>query len=62
MILGITGIFGSGKTTVARLFNRYGYKHINADAIGHTLLNRKPIGHMRILENIDHHILYNLTC
>jgi len=39
MIIGITGIFGSGKTTVAQLFVKYGYKHINADLIGHRLLN-----------------------
>lgn len=43
MILGITGIFGSGKTIVAKLFAKHGYKHINTDAIGHKLLNKKPI-------------------
>jgi len=43
MILGITGIFGSGKTTVAKLFAKYGYKHINADEIGHQLLNKSSI-------------------
>lgn len=43
MIIGITGIFGSGKTTVAGLFARHGYKVINADEIGHKLLNKKPI-------------------
>lgn len=43
MILGITGVFGSGKTIVAEIFARYGYKHINADLIGHKLLDKKPI-------------------
>lgn len=43
MILGITGIFGSGKTTIAKIFVRYGYKHINADFIGHKLLNNKNV-------------------
>jgi len=43
MNLGITGVFGSGKTTVAKLFTKHGYKHINADQIGHKLLNKKPI-------------------
>jgi len=43
MIIGITGVFGSGKTKVAELFAKYGYKHINADKIGHELLNKKQI-------------------
>ena len=43
MILGITGIFGSGKTTVAKLFAKQGYKHINVDKIGHKLLNKDMI-------------------
>jgi len=50
MILGITGIFGSGKTTVARLFSKHGYKIINADEIGHKLLNKKPIKNKIIKE------------
>jgi len=43
MIVGITGVFGSGKTTVAKLFVRYGYNHINADVVGHRLLDKGPI-------------------
>ena len=31
MIIGITGSIGSGKTTVAKLFKKYGFKIINAD-------------------------------
>ncbi|HJN56484.1 MAG: dephospho-CoA kinase [Candidatus Woesearchaeota archaeon] len=33
MILGITGSFGSGKSTVADIFKRYGFKVINADKL-----------------------------
>lgn len=43
MIMGVTGVFGSGKTTVADMFARCGYKIINADKIGHQVLNRKDI-------------------
>ncbi|MBI2138099.1 dephospho-CoA kinase [Candidatus Woesearchaeota archaeon] len=43
MILGITGIFGSGKTSVAELFAKHGFLHINADEIGHRLIERKDV-------------------
>jgi len=50
MIIGITGIFGSGKTAVANLFTKHGYKVINADEIGHNLLNKKPIKNKLVKE------------
>lgn len=43
MILGITGSFGSGKTAVAKILKKYGYKIINADKIGHRLYHKKAI-------------------
>ena len=39
MILGVTGTIGCGKSTVARLFARKGYGLIDADKIGHKVLN-----------------------
>ncbi|MBS3102077.1 dephospho-CoA kinase [Candidatus Woesearchaeota archaeon] len=33
MIIGITGSFGSGKTTVANLFKKYNFKIINVDKL-----------------------------
>lgn len=50
MILGITGIFGSGKTTIAKLFAKHGYKIINVDEIGHKLLSKKSIKKKTIKE------------
>jgi len=43
MIIGVTGVFGSGKTNAAKIFAKYGYIHINADEIGHKLLNKEII-------------------
>jgi dephospho-CoA kinase len=37
-VIGITGSFGSGKTTVARMFKRRGVGIIDADKIAHSLL------------------------
>jgi|TARA_B100001964_G_C14197722_1_gene584241 dephospho-CoA kinase len=40
MIIGITGSFGSGKTTVANMFGKYGFKVINADKLYHGIYNK----------------------
>lgn len=41
MIIGITGNFGSGKTTVAKALGRWGYSVIDADKIGHEILKKE---------------------
>lgn len=38
LVIGITGGFGTGKTTVARMFKRYGARVVDADAIGRRML------------------------
>lgn len=39
MIIGITGNFGSGKTTVSEMFKEYGFKIINVDKLYHGIYN-----------------------
>lgn len=41
MIIGLTGRIGSGKTTIARIFERYESFIIDADAIGYVVLEEK---------------------
>ncbi|MCH8329330.1 MAG: dephospho-CoA kinase, partial [Nanoarchaeota archaeon] len=40
MIIGITGSFGSGKTTVANMFSKYGFKVINVDKLYRGIYNK----------------------
>ena len=43
MVIGVTGNIGSGKTTVANIFKELGAKVIEADKIGHLLLEKKQV-------------------
>ena len=43
-IIGITGSFGTGKTTVASMFKDLGAKVIDADKIVHSLIDKKMRG------------------
>ncbi|MDD4939387.1 MAG: dephospho-CoA kinase [Candidatus Omnitrophica bacterium] len=38
IVIGLTGSFGSGKTTVARIFRSYGAQIIDADKIAHSVI------------------------
>jgi|TARA_B100001971_G_C18221706_1_gene557637 dephospho-CoA kinase len=56
MIIGITGIFQAGKTTVAQLITSKGYTHIDADAIGHEVLD-EPLIKERLVQTFGPGIL-----
>ncbi|MFA5393767.1 MAG: dephospho-CoA kinase [Candidatus Ratteibacteria bacterium] len=43
MLIGLTGTFGSGKSSVLRLFRKKGAVTISADQIVHSLLRRKTV-------------------
>ena len=40
MIIGITGNFGSGKTTVSEILKKYGFEVINADELYHDIYGK----------------------
>jgi len=50
IVLGLTGSFGSGKTTVAGIFRSYGAKVIDADRIAHSVI-RPGTGVYRAIAN-----------
>lgn len=57
MILGITGSIGSGKTTVAKLFTKHWYYGINADEIGHIVIQENLEVYKKLLTFFGDRIL-----
>lgn len=57
IILGITGSFGSGKTTVACIFKSYGAKIIDADKIAHTIIRPNTQVYRKIVNAFGKDIL-----
>jgi dephospho-CoA kinase len=57
MVIGITGSFGSGKTTVARMFVSLGVRVIDADRIAHRLIRPQTGVYRRIIESFGRGIL-----
>ncbi len=59
MIIAITGHIGSGKTTVAKYFQKQGFKYISADLIGHKLLTKTTIK-KKLVKEFGKNILKNV--
>ncbi len=57
MIIGITGSFGSGKTTVAKMFGREGAYVIDADKVYHSLIAPGARCHKKIVRYFGKEIL-----
>ena len=43
MVIGLTGVFGSGKSTVLEMFRRRGVRVVSADELIHRLLGREGV-------------------
>jgi len=56
LVLGLTGNIGSGKSTVARMFQELGAEIIDADKVGHSLLEKKEVGES-IVKNFGSSVL-----
>lgn len=59
MIIGITGSIGSGKTTVSGILKKYGFKIINADEIGHEIIEKNSSAYNKIISTFGKEILDN---
>lgn len=58
-ILGVTGGFGTGKSTVAKYFKRFGAKVIDADKISRNLLNPGTEAYRKAVDIFGESILKN---
>lgn len=57
MIIGITGSFGSGKTTIAKMFKRKGAYVIDADKVCHSLMSSSADLRRKIVRRFGKDIL-----
>ena len=57
MIIGITGSIGSGKTTAAELFKKYGFEVVSADAIAHHIIKKNSIAYKKIIKSFGNKVL-----
>lgn len=57
MILGLTGLIGSGKTTIAKFFPEHGFIVIDADRAGHEVLENDEIVKIEIINDFGDSIL-----
>lgn len=57
MIIGLTGVFGSGKSEVARIFESLGAQIVSADDIGRAIVNDDPVTMYRLIMAFGRSIL-----
>lgn len=60
MILGLTGLIGSGKTTIAKFFSEHGFIVIDADKAGHEALENDEFVKIEIINEFGDDILDEL--
>ncbi len=58
LVIGVTGIFGSGKSTVSGIFKSYGSKIIDADKIAHRHLLPGTKSYKRIVRSFGDSIIF----
>lgn len=57
IIIGVTGSFGSGKTTVAKMLKGQGVKVVDADKIAHNVLQSRTPAYKKIIKAFGRDIL-----
>ena len=57
IIIGVTGSFGTGKTTVAGIFKKLGAKVLDADKLAHEALKAKTPSYKKIIKEFGRGVL-----
>lgn len=57
MIIGVTGLIGSGKSEVTSVFEKLGALHIDADAIGREVVDSDPVVLYRLIMTFGNSII-----
>ena len=57
VIIGVTGSFGTGKSTIAKIFKGLGAKVLDADRLAHQELKAGKISHKKVIEAFGRGIL-----
>jgi len=57
LVVGITGSYGSGKSTVSRIFKGYGAVVLDADEIAHRTIRKNSTSYKKVLKTFGREIL-----
>ena len=57
ILVGLTGGIASGKSTIIEYLNKKGYSTINADKLGHKVLEQESAGYQKVLKTFGNIIL-----